>query len=78
MLQDGRRIFDAAGGAAVVCIGHGDARVIKAAMKQMEEIAYCATIYYTTEVCERLCRFLVDSTNGQMARAYIVSSGGSA
>jgi len=77
VLQDGRRILDGSGGAAVVCIGHGDQRVVNAAMKQMAEVAYCATIFYTTNVCEQLCRFLVDSTKGQMARAYLVSSGGS-
>ena len=75
VLRDGRKIFDGSGGAAVVCIGHGDSRVVKAAMKQMEEVAYCATVFYTTNICEQLCRLLVDSTNGQMARAYIVSSG---
>ncbi|RKU46214.1 hypothetical protein DL546_003009 [Coniochaeta pulveracea] len=39
---------------------------------------YAATIFYTTQVAEDLCRFLVDSTNGHMARAYIVNSGSEA
>lgn len=75
ILDDGRKIFDAVGGAAVSCLGHGDERVIKKAMEQMKDVAYCATIYYTTKACEELCRVLVDSTNGKMARAYIVNSG---
>lgn len=74
-LDNGQIIFDASGGAAVACIGHGNARVVNAAMRQMSEVAYCATIFYTTDACEELCRVLVNSTNGRMARAYIVNSG---
>lgn len=75
VLEDGRRIFDASGGAAVACIGHGDSRVHDAIMAQLKQISYCATIFYTTDVCERLCQELVDSTHGVMKRAYIVNSG---
>lgn len=78
VLDDGRRILDASGGAAVACIGHGDGRVADAAMEQMRSVAYCATIFYTNTACEQLCRYLVDSTGGHMARAYIVCSGSEA
>ncbi|KAG7287757.1 hypothetical protein NEMBOFW57_007272 [Staphylotrichum longicolle] len=44
----------------------------------MLAIPYCATIFYTTRVQEELCRYLVDSTKGNMARAYIVNSGSEA
>lgn len=75
LLEDGHRVFDASGGAAVGCIGWGNERVAQAVMKQILAIPYCATIYYTTKVQEELCRYLVDSTNGAMSRAYIVNSG---
>lgn len=75
VLEDGRRILDASGGAAVACIGHGDQRVTDAVQKQMQNIAYCATIFYSSQACEQLCRALVDSTYGHMTRAYIVNSG---
>jgi adenosylmethionine-8-amino-7-oxononanoate aminotransferase len=75
ILEDGRRIFDASGGAAVACLGHSESRVIEAVQKQMKEISYCATIFYTTGICERLCQELVESTHGHMSRAYIVNSG---
>lgn len=74
-LADGRRVFDASGGAAVGCIGWGNERVARAVMRQMLAIPYCSTIFYTTRVQEELCRYLVDSTNGNMGRAYIVNSG---
>ncbi|KAI0144301.1 exocyst complex protein exo70 [Xylariaceae sp. FL1272] len=78
VLEDGRRIFDASGGAAVACIGHGDSRVHDAIANQLKKISYCSTIFYTTDVCEKLCRELVDSAGGSMKRAYIVNSGSEA
>ena len=74
-LDDGTRILDAAGGAAVSCVGHGEARVQDAIMTQLKKVEYATTVFYTTDVCERLCKELVDSTDGQMSRAYIVNSG---
>lgn len=73
--SDGRKIFDGSGGAAVSSIGWGQRRVAEAIYKQALAAPYSATIFYTTQVAEDLCRFLVDSTNGHMARAYIVNSG---
>lgn len=75
LLEDGRKIFDASGGAAVGCIGWGNKRVAQAVTEQTLDAPYCATIFYTTRVLEELCRSLVDSTGGHMSRAYIVSSG---
>lgn len=75
VLGDGRKIFDASGGASVGCIGWRNERVVRAVTKQMMAIPYCSTVFYTTKVQEELCRFLVDSTHGNMGRAYIVNSG---
>jgi Adenosylmethionine-8-amino-7-oxononanoate aminotransferase len=75
VLEDGRKIFDGSGGAAVGCLGWGNQRVTEAVMKQVLAIPYCATVFYTTSVQEELCRYLVESTKGHMGRAYIVNSG---
>ncbi|KAI1079173.1 exocyst complex protein exo70 [Whalleya microplaca] len=69
-LDDGRKILDASGGASVACLGHGNTQVQEAIVAQLQKIAYCSTIFYTTDVCEQLCQALVDSTHGQMKRAY--------
>ena len=74
-LKTGRKIFDGSGGAAVTCLGHGDKRVIQAMTRQMSKVTYCGSVFFTTQVCEDLARELVNSTQGQMARAYIVNSG---
>ena len=75
-LKDGRKIFDASGGAAVSCLGHGDERVNQAMINQLRKVSYCGTIFFTTQVCEDLARELVNSTHGHMSRAYLVNSGG--
>ncbi|KAI1503077.1 exocyst complex protein exo70 [Biscogniauxia marginata] len=75
LLEDGRRIFDASGGAAVACIGHGNTKVHEAIYKQLRKVSYCSTIFYSTDVYEQLCKELVDSTHHTMKRAYIVGSG---
>lgn len=75
ILSDNRRILDASGGAAVSCIGHGDSRVRQAIVAQLNKVEYATTTFYTTDACEELCRELVNSTDGQMSRAYIVNSG---
>lgn len=75
VVEGGRKLFDASGGAAVACIGHGDKRVADAMVRQINSIAYSPSTFFTTPTCEKLCQFLVDSTGGRMSRAYLVSSG---
>lgn len=74
-LSDGQQILDATGGAAVSCLGHGNARVKKAMMQQMDSVAYCHSMFYGTTAGEELCRELVQGTKGGMKRALIVGSG---
>ncbi|MCJ1400467.1 hypothetical protein MMC11_003673 [Xylographa trunciseda] len=77
-LEDGRQVFDATGGAAVACIGHGDPSVKAAVAQQMDEVSYCHSLFFSSSGAENLAKLLIDSTNGVMARAFIVSSGSEA
>ena len=74
-LEDGSRFFDASGGPSVGCIGWGNERVARAVYDQMRTSPYSGSVFHTTKVHEDLCRDLVDSTGGEMSRAYIVNSG---
>jgi adenosylmethionine-8-amino-7-oxononanoate aminotransferase len=74
-LEDGRKILDATGGAAVSVIGHGNRRVKEAMLRQMDEVSYCHSLFFGSRSGEALGRALIDSTGGKMARAFIVSSG---
>jgi adenosylmethionine-8-amino-7-oxononanoate aminotransferase len=78
VLADGRRIVDASGGAAVACIGHGDARVIQAMTHQAARLAYAHTGFFTSEPAEALAEKLVGHRPGGLSRALFVSSGSEA
>jgi adenosylmethionine-8-amino-7-oxononanoate aminotransferase len=75
LTSTGAEIFDATGGAAVACIGHGNTRVKEAIAQQLDKIAYCYLPFFTNEPAERLAKELVDSTSGKMEKVFIVSSG---
>lgn len=47
-------------------------------MAQMDKVSYCHSLFYGTAAAEGLARMLVDSTYGEMARVFIVSSGSEA
>lgn len=74
-LSNGQQILDATGGAAVSCLGHGDKRVQDAVMRQMNEAAYCHSLFFSTAAAEALGEELVLGSNREMAKAFIVSSG---
>lgn len=74
-LEDGRRILDATGGAAVSCLGHSNEQVKQAMIDQINQLSYCHTAFYSTKPFEELASFLIDSTGGKMSRVYIVGSG---
>ncbi|HEV2009392.1 MAG TPA: aminotransferase class III-fold pyridoxal phosphate-dependent enzyme, partial [Burkholderiales bacterium] len=38
--KNGKRYLDAAGGAAVSCVGHGHPRIIAAIKRQLDQLAY--------------------------------------
>jgi len=75
-LTDGRAIFDATSGAAVSCLGHGNQRVIDAITAQLTTGApYLASTFWGSEVVEKLCKELIDGTEGKLARVYLTGSG---
>jgi len=75
LMDNGLEIFDATGGAAVACIGHANARVKEAMMAQVDSVAYCYSLFFTSTPGEKLAKLLTDSTNGQMTKVFIISSG---
>ena len=77
-LADGRTVIDAAGGAAVACLGHGNVRVAEAIAKQARKLAYVHTLFFSTEPAEELADFLVGHEPGGLTRAFFVSSGSEA
>lgn len=74
-LSNGRSIIDATGGAAVACLGHGNASVQKAVIRQMSQFSYCHSFFFGSRATEELGTELIRSTNGKMEKAFILSSG---
>lgn len=74
-LDSGQEIFDATGGPAVACIGHGDLRVQNAVMKQMGQLSFCHSLFWANTAAETLASDLISSTDGKMARVTLYGSG---
>ena len=72
---DGRRIIDGSGGAAVACLGHGNARVNAAIAAQLARGAYVHTAIFSNAAAEELAETLLEGSPGGLTHAYFVSSG---
>jgi adenosylmethionine-8-amino-7-oxononanoate aminotransferase len=75
---DGRRYLDAAGGAAVVTIGHGVKEVARAIAEQAERVAYTYIANFTNEPLERLAARLTALAPAGLSKVYFVSGGSEA
>jgi adenosylmethionine-8-amino-7-oxononanoate aminotransferase len=76
--EDGRRILDASGGAAVSCLGHQHPRVIEAITRQASKLAYAHTSFFSSEPAEALAEQIVGHEPGGLGYAYFVSGGSEA
>ena len=75
---DGKRYIDASGGAAVSCLGHSDAGVIRAIQEQVGTLAYAHTSFFTTKPAEELADMLVETAPAGVERVYLLSGGSEA
>ncbi|HVB66468.1 MAG TPA: aspartate aminotransferase family protein [Acetobacteraceae bacterium] len=74
-LADGREIIDGSGGAAVACLGHGNARVAVAIGRQAATLAYAHTGFFTSEPAEALADLILEGSPGGLSHAWFCSSG---
>ncbi|SPO02697.1 uncharacterized protein DNG_05370 [Cephalotrichum gorgonifer] len=77
-LDDGRRVLDACGGAAVACLGYGQADVLAAMMAQASAVPYVPWGFFDNLSTRQLSEWLSQSTGGALPKAYILSSGSEA
>ena len=75
---EGRRYLDACGGAAVSCLGHSHPAVIAAVKRQMDELAFAYTTFFTTQAAETLADELVAHAPSGLTHVYYVSGGSEA
>jgi adenosylmethionine-8-amino-7-oxononanoate aminotransferase len=76
--EDGRRVLDASGGAAVSCLGHQHPRVIAAMARQASTLAYAHTGFFSSKPAEELAEHLVGHEPGGLAGVYFVTGGSEA
>lgn len=76
--HDGNRYLDASGGAAVSCLGHRHPRVIEAIKKQVDQLAYAHTGFFTSEPAEALADHLIKRAPSGIEQVYFVSGGSEA
>lgn len=72
----GKQYLDGSGGAAVSCLGHGNAEVIEAVREQVGKLAYAHTAFFTNEPQEALAAGVASRFSEADARVYF-SAGGS-
>ncbi|RYO97415.1 hypothetical protein DL766_003972 [Monosporascus sp. MC13-8B] len=77
-LENGQRILDSTGGAAVSAIGHGNQRVKNAIIEQLNKFTYAHPGYFQNAPSHELADILVKSTGGQLSRACLLGSGSEA
>ena len=56
--SSGKAYLDASGGAAVSCLGHAHQTVIQALHRQLDELTYAHTSFFTSEQAEKLAERL--------------------
>ena len=76
--ESGRAILDGASGAAVVCLGHGNRRIIDRMAAQAGTIAFAHTSAFVTEPVLELAARLAAYSGDPKARVYFVSGGSEA
>jgi adenosylmethionine-8-amino-7-oxononanoate aminotransferase len=73
--KEGNEYLDASGGAAVSCLGHGHPRIIAAIKRQLDEVAYAHTSFFTTPAAEALADHIVGHAPTGIERVYFNSGG---
>ena len=63
-LANGHSVIDASGGAAVSCIGHGDARIAEVVKSQMMKLDYFHSLFFSCAPSEQLSEALIATTDG--------------
>lgn len=77
--EDGQKMFDASGGAAVSCIGHGNKKVTKEIIKELGKgFPYISSTIFSNSPSQELSALLIKGTNYLMGRAHISNSGSEA
>src|SRR5215510_1368889 len=76
--DDGKRYLDASGGPAVSCLGHSHPIVIEEIKRQLDDVSYAYSMFFTTPAIEELSERLVAQAPAGLTKAFFVGSGSEA
>lgn len=76
--REGRRYYDASGGAAVSCLGHVHPEVLADMSAQLQRLEYAHTGAFTSAPAEALADLLAAQSPAGLGNAYFVSGGSEA
>ncbi|KAG6853891.1 hypothetical protein C0991_000356 [Blastosporella zonata] len=77
-LEDGRRVLDAVGGAAVACLGSSHPKVTQAMKEQIDKVSYVYNMQLSNQPAEALANKLVATSKGAFEMCGFVSGGSEA
>lgn len=77
-LEDGRRVIDGIGGAAVTCLGGNHPKVVKALKDQIDVMSYVYNMQLSSPPAEQLAKLLVDTSDGVFEQVAFLSGGSEA
>src|SRR5688572_8906126 len=75
---EGKRYIDGSGGAAVSCLGHGNARVRDAVKAQIDALEFAHTRFFSNEPMEALAKDLVSDAPAGLSKAWFTCGGSEA
>ncbi|MCP4385477.1 MAG: aspartate aminotransferase family protein [Hyphomicrobiales bacterium] len=76
--SNGKDYLDASGGASVSCLGHRHPVILTAMRRQMDELEYAHTAFFTNDAAEALADDLVAHAPPGIGHVYLVSGGSEA
>ncbi|KAG6869211.1 hypothetical protein C0993_009074 [Termitomyces sp. T159_Od127] len=77
-LEDGRRVLDGVGGAAVVCVGNSHPKVIPAMKDQIDNVSYVYNMQLSNRPAEALADKLISMSKGAFTTCGFVCGGSEA
>jgi adenosylmethionine-8-amino-7-oxononanoate aminotransferase len=75
---EGRRYLDACGGSAVSCLGHNHPEIKDAIHRQVDQLAFAYSGFFTTEAAEALAEILIRTAPIGLTHVFYTSGGSEA
>lgn len=77
-LEDGKKLIDAVGGAAVACLGTSHPKVIQAIKDQADQVPYVYNMQLSNRAAEDLAKKLIETSDGAFSMVGYASGGSEA